>query len=294
MSWQITSDLHEYADAAGSFLHQQPVMHTVQLTVLAGLRAAGKVGVGDAAPLFGWWRSPAGMVATAFLHTPPRPLVLAAAPEDAADSLADLLADRRLQLPGVNSDPATAQRFADGWQRRTGATMVIHRHQRLYRLAHLIHPTPAPPGHPRLAEATDRDLLLTWNRSFQREVGETPGDVASTVDNRLGYGGYTLWEVDGAPVSLAGLTRKVAGTVRVAPVYTPPEHRRRGYAGAVTAEISQTALDAGAREVLLFTDLANATSNTLYQRLGYRPIARQLVLAFVAGGLADREESRTT
>lgn len=115
-------------------------------------------------------------------------------------------------------------------------------------------------------------------------MGETPGDVAPTVDDRLGYGGYTLWEVDGVPVALAGLTRRVAGTVRVAPVYTPPEHRRRGYAGAVTAEVSRAAMDADAREVLLFTDLANATSNALYQRLGYRPIANQLVLAFAADG----------
>jgi ribosomal protein S18 acetylase RimI-like enzyme len=292
MSWQITSDLDEYAGAAGAFLHQQPVMHTVQLTVLARLRAAGRVGAGDAAPLFGWWRSPAGMVATTFLHTQPRPLLLDAAPEGAADSLADVLADRRWQLPGVNSDPATAKRFANAWRRRTGATVVIHRHQRLYRLARLVGPTPAPPGQRRLADATDRNLLLTWNRSFQREVGETPGDVASFVDDRLGYGGYTLWEVDGTPVSLAGLTRRVAGMVRVAPVYTPPEHRRRGYAGAVTAEVSRAAMNAGAREVLLFTDVANATSNSLYQRLGFRPIANQLVLAFVTNGLVDRKEVR--
>jgi predicted GNAT family acetyltransferase len=68
--------------------------------------------------------------------------------------------------------------------------------------------------------------------------------------------------------------------MRVAPVYTPKQLRGRGYAGAVTAAVSQAALDAGAAEVSLFTDLANPTSNALYQRLGYRPLEDQVILEF--------------
>ena len=71
--------------------------------------------------------------------------------------------------------------------------------------------------------------------------------------------------------------------VRVSPVYTPPERRRQGFAGAVTAAVSQAALDAGAEHVVLFTDLANPTSNALYQRLGYRPVEDSVVLRFGAG-----------
>jgi predicted GNAT family acetyltransferase len=100
------------------------------------------------------------------------------------------------------------------------------------------------------------------------------------VDERLGYGGVTLWEAGGEPASMAGLTRQVARTTRVASVYTPPEFRRRGYAGAVTAAASQAALDAGASEVVLFTDLANPTSNALYQRLGYAPVEDRVILSF--------------
>jgi predicted GNAT family acetyltransferase len=87
-----------------------------------------------------------------------------------------------------------------------------------------------------------------------------------------------LWEADGVPVSMAGLSRDVAGVVRVQAVYTPPEHRRRGYGGAITTAVSQAALDAGAAEVVLFTDLANPTSNALYQRLGYQPIGDRVQL----------------
>jgi predicted GNAT family acetyltransferase len=68
--------------------------------------------------------------------------------------------------------------------------------------------------------------------------------------------------------------------VRVGSVYTPSELRGRGYAGAVTATVSQAARDAGAAEVLLYTDLANPTSNALYQRLGYRPVEDRVMLSF--------------
>jgi predicted GNAT family acetyltransferase len=34
--------------------------------------------------------------------------------------------------------------------------------------------------------------------------------------------------------------------------------------------------------VLLFTDLGNPTSNSLYQHLGYRPVEDRVVLSFTA------------
>jgi predicted GNAT family acetyltransferase len=108
----------------------------------------------------------------------------------------------------------------------------------------------------------------------------------SALAGDLAYGGFLLWEAAGGPVSLAGMTRAVAGVVRVGPVYTPPERRGAGYAGAVTAAISRAALDAGAEEVVLFTDLANPTSNALYQKIGYRPVSDRLVVSCSpAGGL---------
>jgi len=88
----------------------------------------------------------------------------------------------------------------------------------------------------------------------------------------------------GAAVSLAGVSRPTAGVVRVAPVYTPPDHRGRGYGGAVTAAVSQAALDASASHVVLFTDLANPASNALYRRLGYRPVEDRVVLRFELRG----------
>ena len=72
----------------------------------------------------------------------------------------------------------------------------------------------------------------------------------------------------------------LAGMSRVQLVYTPPELRGRGYAGAATTAATRNAQAAGAREVVLYTDLANPTSNAVYQRLGYRPVEDRVVFSF--------------
>jgi predicted GNAT family acetyltransferase len=76
--------------------------------------------------------------------------------------------------------------------------------------------------------------------------------------------------------------------VRIGPVYTPPEFRGAGYASAVTAELSLRALEAGAAEVLLYTDLDNPVSNSIYQRIGYRAVEDRVVLAFTVPGATGR------
>jgi predicted GNAT family acetyltransferase len=154
---------------------------------------------------------------------------------------------------------------------------------RLFRLGELIPPGRWPDGTARLAARTDRDLLARWFGAFAREVGDPPGqDYRGAVAERLGYDGITVWEAGGVPVSVAGRTRAVAGMVRVGPVYTPPELRGHGFASAATAAVSQAALEAGLREVVLYTDLANPTSNAVYQRLGYRPVEDRVVLSFTS------------
>jgi predicted GNAT family acetyltransferase len=180
----------------------------------------------------------------------------------------------------VNADLPVATAFGTAWHELTGDTVEESMRSRLYHLGELQPPEPFPPGQVRLAGPADRSLLIAWTEAFHDETQTGPRDLTEMVDDRLSYRGYTLWEQAGQPVSLAGLTRQVAGQVRVGPVYTPPGHRGRGYGGAVTWAASQAARRAGASQVVLFTDLANPTSNALYQRLGYQPVADRLVLAF--------------
>jgi predicted GNAT family acetyltransferase len=280
MAWTLTESLDSYLSCAGDFLRSRPVQHTIQLTAAESLRIGGASAFGETAPLFGWWRSAEGRVTAVLLHTPPYQLLLTRLPANSAQPLAEELAGRGRQLAGVTGEQGDAAAFAAAWSTLTGQGWREFRRSRLFHLGRLQPPEPAPGGAARVATATDRDLLESWLRAFTAEIADLAGPGPGWVADRLSYGGLTLWEDGGAAVSMAGVQRRVAGVVRVAPVYTPPERRGRGYAAAVTAAASQAALDAGAAHVVLFTDLANPTSNALYQRLGYRPVEDRVVLEF--------------
>ncbi|MFF8972290.1 GNAT family N-acetyltransferase [Streptomyces sp. NPDC014995] len=281
--WHLTHDLDAFLARAGAFLASEPALHTVPLTVTDGLRRRGPHAYGEEDPVFGTLGRD-GEVRAVFFRTPPYRVNITPLAEEEADALAARLAGHA--LPGVAAARDTAAAFALAWRRRTGADVRLRQRQRLYRLDELTTPEPAPEGAPRIATAPDRARLVRWFEEFKEELGEHhTQDSGSWADSRLAYGGITFWETpDGTPVSMAGVTPKVAGQVRVAPVYTPPELRGRGYAGAVTAEVSRAASASGAAEVLLFTDLANPTSNGLYQRIGYRPVTEFAVYEFAGQG----------
>ncbi|GLX51400.1 N-acetyltransferase [Streptomyces hygroscopicus subsp. hygroscopicus] len=281
-SWQLTDDLDGFLARADGFLRSRPAAHTVPLTVTDTLRRRGLHHYGREAPLFGTLAAADGTVVATLVHTPPHGLCLTPVTAPQAAALADRLADLGRRPAEVSAERESAAAFARAWQRRTGAKARVRTRQRLYRLDELTPPAPMPEGRPRVAASADRGLLVRWFEEFADAVGEGAGrDAGAWADARLSYGGITLWEAaDGTPLAMAGATREIAGQVRVAPVYTPAGLRRRGYAGAVTAEVSRAARDAGAAEVLLFTDLANPTSNGLYQRLGYRGVADFTVWGF--------------
>jgi uncharacterized protein len=134
-------------------------------------------------------------------------------------------------------------------------------------------PRPAPAAL-RAATSADRELLIAWEERFVSEADAgVPGQAASSVDRRLGAGLQMLWVDAQEPVSTLVLNHEIAGAVRVGVVYTPPERRRCGYASSAVAAASRLALSRGAVRCILFTDLANPTSNHIYETVGYRRFA---------------------
>ncbi|MEU4239535.1 GNAT family N-acetyltransferase [Actinoplanes sp. NPDC026619] len=274
MPWELTADVEAFVATAGDFLRSRPVQHTVMLTLVGTLRRRGLHAYGPGDPVFGFWR-PDQSVEAVLIQTPPYPMMFSAMPAAAVPEAVEAVADR--PLTGVNMLADTVDEFVAGWHERTGATTTVKMRTRLYLLDTL--PPPARQiGQSRVAAAADRDLLLRWHEAFYDEIGErSPGGI---VDDRLGYGGVVLWEVDGVPVSVAEFSRVEAGMSRVQMVYTPKEFRGRGYAGGATTVATRAAIDQGAEAVVLNTDLANPTSNGLYQRLGYRPVEDRTVVEF--------------
>lgn len=276
----MTEHGQELLDRAGHFLRADPARNTIILTECERLARA-TASSPQPRPLLGWWQGDGEDVSGVFIHTPPYPLHFSALAEHALAPLAELLAGRGRDLFGVNAGDAPARAFAAQWRRRCGAEARVGMRTRLYRLAELQVPQHPPPGHAAAGSVDDRDLLVLWTDAFGVELGGFRADVASHVDERLARGAYTIWrDESGAPVSLAGLSVEVGGARRIGPVYTPEHHRRRGFGAAVTAAACRRALDGGTAELLLFADVANPTSNRLYERLGFEPLEELVVLRF--------------
>ncbi|RSN78700.1 GNAT family N-acetyltransferase [Streptomyces sp. WAC 05379] len=272
--WYSTQDLTAFLAHAGGFLRSRPDLHTVPLTVTETLRTNGLRAYGGEAPVFGALELD-GQVRAAYFRTPPYHLNVTPLTPEEADSLAAHLVSLGQVVPGVIAARETAEAFSAAWRRHAGARGAVGQRQRLYRLGNLTVPQPVPAGRARVVGPADRDRLTRWHAEFIEAVGHVAArDAGAWADSRISYGGVTFWEdEDGTPLAMAGVTPEVAGQVRVAPVYTPAPLRGRGYAGAVTAAVTRAVLGSGVREVLLFTDLDNPTSNGLYQRIGYRAVA---------------------
>jgi GNAT superfamily N-acetyltransferase len=275
VSWELTDDVERFAATAGEFLRSRPVPHTTLLTLVDTLRR-GLQTYGSDAPVFGWWRTPSGAVGGVLLHTPPHPMIFSEIPPEAIPAAVAAVAGR--PPSAVNLLAGTAEVFAQQWRQCTGATATVSYQTRLHRLETLIPPAVPPPGAARPAGAGDRERLLRWFDAFFDDIDEDHPNTAESVDDRLAYDGVTLWESGGAPVSMAVRSRSTAGMIRVQYVYTPPELRGNGYAGAATAAATREALAAGARDVVLHTDLANPVSNRIYRKLGYQPVEDRTVV----------------
>ena len=275
MGWELTEDVEAFAATAGDFLRSRPVQHTVLLTLVGTLRRRGLHAYGPGLPIFGVWRSSSGLVDGVLLQTPPHPMMFSGLPAAAVPAAVEALRGRALS--GVNMTVGDAEVFLAGWP----APATVKMRTRLHELGTLT-PSPVPPGTARPAVAADRDLLLSWHRAFYDEIGEEhSGDFGPIIDDRIESGGVTVWE-DGSAVSMAIRSRIETGMVRIQLVYTPPASRGRGYAGAATTVATRSALDLGATQVVLVTDLANPTSNALYQRLGYRAVEDRTVVEFTS------------
>lgn len=223
----------------------------------------------------------------ALLRTPPYGYILGGAPDEASVSaLVDLLLDPASAHDGheVNIPAACEPALVEAWTDRTGHVPRVLERMRLYRLEQPLAPEPSAPGRAKLADAADLPDVARFLHEFWTDIDRSqPLDSAMTAQRvaaaRIAEGAFWLWlDEAGEPVALAGVTPVVAGAGRVGPVYTPPHLRGRGYAGAVTSAAGRALLERGAGEVLLYTDLANLTSNALYQRIGYRPVGDRVLV----------------
>ena len=234
-----------------------------------------------------WWagrtNGAEGEVVAAFMHTAPHRVHVGWATPDQARQLARTLAREQHEAPGVGGARDAATAFASEWVAARGARPVTRMELGVYDLPGAVALPFAVSGRPRPAHPDDLDLVNGWLRAFQDEVeggrptppDRPPPNLAPSIRD----GRVVLWEDDGRAVSMAYASSPNGGVVRVSGVWTPPEHRRHGYASAVVVELSRLQAEAGHR-CMLYTDLANPTSNAIYRAIGYQRIGDQITIDF--------------
>ena len=275
LTFHLTSDPAEARAWFAGLVTREPEALSVIASVTAGI-------LRDRSRYLGarWWAGHDGtQVVAAVMHTPPHLVHIALATPEDARCLADVLAAQGDDLPGVGGLREPARAFADEWAARTGertrVTMEIGRFDLPVRPRVPF----AVPGSYRHASEAELALVDAWLQDFTDAIdgsGRTAKSLAAHVsDRRVG-----LWaDPAGDPVSMAYASPASGGVTRISGVWTPPERRRRGYASAVVAALSAERLDAG-EACILFTDLANPTSNAIYQAMGYRRVGDAVSIAF--------------
>jgi uncharacterized protein len=268
--------LQEELDASALLSEAQALFATREVEgnlVLGILHAISRGLYPDPAPWL-WSVREGARLRGVVLRTPPHPLASSPLPSEACALLAMQLLERGLLPIELNGPRAVVEGVVSELAARGPIQTQVIGETRLFELRQVIWPA-RPSGGMRLARAADLPLLVNWLHAFEAEaVPHEAGriDLTARAKRLLDTGAAFLWEDAGACVAFAAFNRRVGRGVSIAPVYTPQELRRRGYATALVAALSQQLLDEGCEYTSLFTDLANPTSNSIYPKVGYRPV----------------------
>lgn len=268
---EVTDDPSRVLARAGGFLASDPVRHNVILTLLHARvdnPTKGRyVVVFEAERVVGVvFQSPLRFIAT-----------ITPMDQHGAEACVDALAARAISLPGISGEAGSAARFAGHWTR----AHQVRRHPppgaAHYEATTITEPSDVP-GALRRARDEDRPQIVEWLKGFHEDTAEPLEDPETTVRRRVAAGHFWVW-VDEQPASMAALTTPVAGVARVQAVYTPKPLRNRGFASACVARISSMTLASGVR-CILYTDLGNPVSNSVYRRIGYHAVTEVLRYEF--------------
>jgi len=239
-------------------LMKDEIRHNLMLAILAGYQESGSDDI------LTWALGEPGQCA---IKTPGRSIVLGELSEEQAHQLAD--ETRELEYPGVLGPDKTANWFVDR-ATQLGIRFSEMVDQQIHALAEPPR-YPGAPGSARKAAASDAPLLADWIIAFHAEaVPHDPVPTREQLEQRADMGRHWIWQVDGEPVSMAGIARSLDHICSIAPVYTPPAHRGRGFAGSVTAAVVEHILAQGKDAACLFIDLANPFSLRCYTKIGFK------------------------
>jgi len=283
------NDINEFYNVTYDLLMCHEAQNLIPLgNVLIGKKGEDKTGWRDPANWFMATVSDDSGVQMIAIMTPPHNITIYARDNkvDESDVACLVKGIASVPVPGVMARKELALYFAQEYCLTKGLTYETSMEQRIYELTEVT-PGLSNVGNFRLAEESDMYFLPYWIEAFySAEVyGKTTMNIPQNTESclmRIKQKHLYVLEEHGKPVSIAGITREMQSVCGVAHVYTPPYFRGKGYATSCVARLSQLILDRGFSKCVLYTDLVNPTSNSIYQRIGYRPVCDSIMLKFVS------------
>ena len=211
------------------------------------------------------------------------------APEQAAELAAAAIAASRRPLGGLIGPHAQVMAARRGLGLMDRATHIVEG-EILYALplAQLSPPAPLIDGSVscRNGRSDDLDLLTEWRAAYSVEtLGETETTLSrqrnrETIERYIARAEQWVLEARGRPVATSTFNARLADTVQIGGVWTPPDGRGRGYARAVVGGSLLAARDHGISRAVLFTPQRNIPAQRAYESLGFRPIGDYTVAIF--------------
>ncbi|MBJ7533413.1 GNAT family N-acetyltransferase [Rhodomicrobium vannielii ATCC 17100] len=251
----------DFADFHQAALEVDAVRHNLPLSIIERLRTQGEAG-----GIKYWTLGHPGACA---LQTPGYPLLLCNLSRDECRTFADLAVG--LDFADVVGTGDTALQFAER-AREHGIVFDEEIPQAILSLDQ----EPAAPsveGFSRLLTTQDLPLFRDWIAGFIRDAvprDDHPSDERLLA--ALGEHRHWVWIAGGVPVSMAAIGRRNRTAGAINSVYTPPEFRGRGYAGAITAVVARHIFSEGRAFACLYIDKSNPASNRCYAKLGFKPV----------------------
>lgn len=217
-----------------------------------------------------------------FLQTHPAQIIISKSGEISdgeMKEIAEVLCDHVDSIPGLIGERSVTMKLSRYITIKMGADCHIKMNQRLYKLSKVESP-PSPDGILKKVTMEKLPLITDWVLRFCMETGEALNveEAELTAKNIIDRGRLHAWQVAGEFVSIANASRPTEHNININFVYTPPEHRKKGYASSCVAALTTVMLDKGFQTTSLYTDLDNPTSNKIYMNIGYKPIMDSVLL----------------
>lgn len=219
-----------------------------------------------------------GRIVGCTVRPPPDGLTLTVMPSAGIALVAADVAALFRHVPLVNGPEREASEFARVWCAEHGCSAAVSFRWRWYLLDRAPDSPRRPSGQLRLAAPEDRAIVERWADAYALAVRAIV-DVRAFFERRIRTRSLYLWD-DGGPRSLVAVSGLTPSSARISAVYTPPESRGNGYAGAAVADVSGIVLGTGRRMCVLFADRTDPGPNAIYQRLGYRAVQDTVGIMF--------------